>query len=132
MKAKKRITQAGPRISDAEWEVMNILWEGGGPMKASAICERLPRERQWAQKTVNTFLARLVEKGALKVKREGRSNVYRAAIAREDCIREAVSDFARRVFRGASGPMLMHFIENESLSEEEIRQLKAMLEDKQG
>ena len=109
---------------------MNVLWASAEPVKASEVLEWLPPERQWAQKTVNTFLARLVDKQAVSVHREGRSNMYAAVVAREECVSGEVSSLVRRVFRGAPGPMLMHFIKNETLSDEEIDQLKSMLEDK--
>ena len=109
---------------------MNVLWEASGPVKASDVLERLPAARRWAQKTVNTFLARLVDKQAVSVQREGRSNTYTAVVPREACVSSEVSSLARRLFRGAPGPMLMHFIKNETLSDEEIDQLRAMLEDK--
>jgi len=73
------------KISPAEWEVLNVLWDRA-PATAAEIFEALPQEKEWHVKTVNTFLARLVEKGVLQVRREGRSNVYVPRKTREQCI----------------------------------------------
>ena len=51
-------------ISSAEWEVMNVVW-AKHPITAGEVLQGLPEEKGWAQKTVNTFLTRLVEKGVL-------------------------------------------------------------------
>ena len=123
-------SQPMPRISASEWEVLSTLWDASSPVRASEVLEALPPEKGWAQKTVNTFLARLVEKGAAAVEKRGGLNVYRAAVAREDCIRDEAASFLSRVFRGAAGPALMHFIENEELSDEEIKALKQLLDQK--
>ena len=86
--------------------------------------------KNWHPKTVNTFLTRLVEKKIVRVRREGRSNVYAPMKSREQCIRAEGESFLRRVFRGASGPMLLHFVERADLSAEEIRELERLLKQK--
>ena len=117
------------KISPAEWEVLNVLWDRA-PATAAEIFEALPREKEWHVKTVNTFLARLVEKGVLQVRREGRSNVYVPRKTREQCIEAEGESFLNRVFRGAFGPMLLHFVEQANLSAEEIRELERLLRKK--
>ena len=52
-----------PKISSAEWEVMSVVWDKA-PVTATEVFEALPPGHGWKQKTVNTFLTRLVEKGA--------------------------------------------------------------------
>lgn len=119
-----------PKISASEWEVLTTLWDSETPLRASEVLEALPAEKGWAQKTVNTFLARLVEKGAAGVEKRGGLNVYSATIPKEDGIRDEASSFLSRVFRGAAGPALTHFIENEELSDQEIKELKRLLDRK--
>ena len=119
-----------PKISASEWEVLSTLWDSPMPLRASEVLQGLAGEKGWAQKTINTFLARLVDKGAAAVEKRGGLNVYRAAVPREDCIRDEANSFLSRVFRGAAGPALMHFIENEELSDDEIKALKRLLDQK--
>lgn len=116
------------KISPAEWEVLNVVWDKGSPVAATGIYETLARNKKCHPKTVNTFLARLVKKKALRVRREGKANVYTAAVTREQCVRRESESFLRRVFRGATGPLLAHFCEQADLSDEEIAKLKKLLE----
>lgn len=117
------------KISPAEWEVLNVLWDKA-PASASEIFAALAADNHWHPKTVNTFLTRLVEKKIVRVRRAGRSNVYAPAKSREQCVRAESDSFLRRVFRGACGPMLLHFVERADLSPGEIRELELLLKQK--
>jgi BlaI family penicillinase repressor len=120
-----------PKISSAEWEVMNVVWDRS-PITAGEVFSALPNDRAWAQKTVNTFLARLVEKGVLGVTKDGKANVYRPLLAREDCVGEESDSFLQRVFQGAAGPLMMHFCERAELTKAEIAELEQLLKAKKG
>jgi BlaI family penicillinase repressor len=114
------------RISPAEWEVLNIVWDRA-PVTASEVYQALANEREWHQKTVNTFLARLAEKKVLAVTKEGKANRYSPLLSREQCVRHESESFLQRVFRGALAPMMAHFVENAELSEDEIAELQKLL-----
>ena len=118
------------KISPAEWEVLNVLWDKA-PAAAAEVYAALAADKEWHPKTVNTFLTRLVEKGVVRVRRAGKSNVYAPAKTREQCLRAESDSFLQRVFRGATGPMLLHFVERADLSAEEIRQLQQLLKQKE-
>lgn len=120
-----------PKISSAEWEVMNVVWERH-PMTAAQVFEALPNHNEWAQKTVNTFLTRLVEKGVLRVEKEGNVNIYSPRLPRAECMASERKDFLRRVYQGSAASLLMHFCENAELSEAEIRELQRLLRKKKG
>ena len=119
------------KISSAEWEVMNVVWERGS-ITAGEVFSALPNDRDWAQKTVNTFLTRLVEKGVLGVIKDGKANVYSARLAREECVGVESDSFLQRVFQGAAGPMMMHFCERAKLTTAEIAELEELLKSKKG
>ena len=116
-----------PRISSAEWQVLDALWDRA-PAPAAAIYAALGAGPGWHLKTVNTFLARLVEKGVLAVHRDGKANVYTPRFTREQCVRRESETFLRRVFGGAAGPMLAHFCECADLSDAEIARLRQILD----
>ena len=52
-------------ISDAEWEVMRVLWAAGEPVTASHVVDALAGRKEWNPRTVKTLLNRLTKKGAL-------------------------------------------------------------------
>jgi BlaI family transcriptional regulator, penicillinase repressor len=114
------------RISPAEWEVLNIVWDRA-PITSPEVYQALADDREWHPKTVNTFLARLAEKGVLAVQREGKTNVYTPLVTREKCLRQESKNFLQRVFRGALAPMMLHFVEHSDLSDEDIAELQKLL-----
>jgi BlaI family penicillinase repressor len=115
-----------PRISDAEWSVASVLW-AAGPLTAVEVMQQLPPGHGWAQKTVNTFLTRLVEKGVLRVERVGKANRYGARVSREVCVREESRSFMDRVFGGMAAPTVAHFLENADLNAHEVAELQSLL-----
>ena len=117
------------KISDAEWQVMNVVWNHG-PMMATEVLTALGEEAQWKQKTVNTFLTRLVEKGYLSSARKGRAFVYSPSVLQEEAVRDEGRSFVERVFSGATTALLHHFVEDGDLSEDDILELKELLERK--
>ena len=116
-----------PQISDAEWEVMKVMWERGD-LAAAEVVEALKGQNNWSPRTVKTLLNRLVKKGALGYEVAGRHYVYRAHVTREACARRETRSFISRVFDGAMAPALVQFIEQANLSPAEIRQLREVLE----
>jgi BlaI family transcriptional regulator, penicillinase repressor len=116
-----------PQITDAEWEVMKVVWDKG-PLTSGQIVEALAGDVDWHSRTVKTLLARLVKKGAVSVDVDDRRHLYKAAIKREACQRQETRSFVRRVFDGAVGPAVVHFIQAGQLSAEEIKELRRILD----
>ena len=118
-----------PQISDAESEVMNVLWEAS-PRTASEVADVLCQRMNWHPKTVKTLLGRLVKKGAVRFKEEGNRYLYRPALARDRYVDEEARSFVDRVFGGEATPMLLHFVERGKLSEADLEELRAVLDRK--
>ena len=93
-------------ISDAEWQVMNVVWEEQ-PVEAQQVVDRLADANEWSGATVKTMLHRLVKKQILAFDQNGKRYVYRATVRRLDCVRQASRSFLDRVFGGSAAPALM-------------------------
>lgn len=115
-----------PKISDAEWQVMDVLW-ANSPATAGDVVDALGPRSGWSPRTVKTMLGRLVKKKALRFVAEGNRYLYRPAVSRDECTRIESDSFVSRVFGGEAGPMLVHFVNEAKLSESEIRELKRVL-----
>ncbi len=115
-----------PTISDAEWQVMEAVWTGA-PATASDVVDRLADRTNWNPRTIKTMLNRLVKKGALGFEADGKRYLYEPKVARETCVRAQSRSFLSRVFGGATGAALLHFVEEHDLSPEEVEQLKRVL-----
>ena len=119
-----------PKISEAEWEVMKIFWSKAVPCTANEIVDALGSFSDWKPNTVKTLITRLVKKGALGFREERRIYWYYPLITENKCIRSETKSFVKRVFGGAIKPMLVTFLQEENLSQEEIEELKRILEER--
>jgi BlaI family penicillinase repressor len=116
-------------LAPAEWEIMKVLWEQGSAA-ARDVYAALPAENSWAYKTVKTLLSRLVAKGAITYEQVGNSYLYRPAVEQEQMTREEVRGLFRRIQGMALSPLLAHFIEEAPMTDEEIRELSKLLDEK--
>ncbi len=119
-----------PNISDAEWQVMEVIW-AESPIAAMDVAARLAGRHQWHTRTVKTMLGRLLKKGALSFVVAGNRYLYTPRISREQCISQASRSFLERIFGGDSSQALMHLVEHTELSDQQIQHLKRLLDDKQ-
>jgi BlaI family penicillinase repressor len=129
--AQSQQQQSVPQISDGEWEVMKVVWDRQ-PVPASDIVVRLRREQGWAPRTVKTMLGRLVDKGAISYEVDGKRFLYRAKVRRETCVRQESRSFIARVFGGAVAPAVVHLLTHSTLSADELKQLRRILDGEGG
>lgn len=115
-----------PRISEAEWLVMKVVWRRPRA-GAQEIIEALAESTHWSPATIKTLLNRLVKKEALDFEKEGKSYLYSARMAEEDCQRAEVESFLGRVFNGSLAPLVAHFVNTRGLSKKEIKELEELL-----
>lgn len=84
------------QISDAEWQVMKIIWMQGEQTSTDLI--RVLAERfDWSKSTIQTLLARLVEKECLTRKKEGKFFVYSALLTLDQSRDLLVQDIKDKV-----------------------------------
>lgn len=117
------------QISDAEWIVMNLIWESA-PIDASQVIDQLGEANCWSAATIKTMLHRLVKKQALSHEVDGKRYIYRSNVRRHDCIRKASRSFLDRVFGGDAAPALLHLVKNSKLSADEVAELRQLLDSK--
>lgn len=114
-------------ISSAESQVMDVLWEAS-PRSAEEVVLQLQPQTQWHEKTIKTLLNRLLRKGAIRASRDGRRYLYSACLTREAYQRDESRSFVERVFGGKVTPLLAQFSRHEELSDEDIAELRALLD----
>lgn len=115
-----------PQISEAEFEVMKIVWKYA-PINTNEITERLTKNTNWSPKTIQTLIKRLVTKGALTYEKQSRIFVYTPLIKEQEYIRQESHTFLERYYGGNITAMLSAYIENDKLSESEIDTLRSLL-----
>jgi len=114
------------RIGEAEYAVMEVLWEEA-PLTAAEVAERVPPARGWSIRTVKTMLARLLAKGVLAHEEEGRRYLYRPAVARADYVAQESGRLIDRMFGGRITPLVAQLAERDRLSDADIAEIEALL-----
>ena len=113
-------------ISNAEFEVLDVLWDDY-PATSSDIVKRLNQKKPWHDKTVKTLLSRLVKKGVVDFDKAQRQYLYRPLIAREDYTKKEATSFVSRIFKGKVAPLVAGFANQNSLSQQDVDELKALI-----
>jgi len=117
------------QISDAEWDVMRVIWNEE-PRTAAEVITALEETHEWNHRTIRTLLARLVEKQALTYDVDGTRYLYRSAVKENDCIQQRGQSFVSKVFGGDVSALVAHFVQDNQLTSEEIAELSRLLEKK--
>ena len=117
-------------ISDAEYQVMKIIWLAGAPLNTNEVVERLETTTLWKPKTIHTLLSRLVKKGALQYEKDGRVFVYTPRVKESEILAYENDSFLKRFYNGDLNPMVVNLLEQDKLSDNDIAVLRRILDEK--
>ena len=120
-----------PKISDAEWQVMRVLWRKS-PLTAKEVIKILSKKVTWKPETIRTLINRLTKKSAVGFEKKGRRHYFFPLLREQECIKADAESFVARAGTAMLKPILAAFIENEQLSDEEIEELQQILDRKGG
>jgi len=116
-------------LGELQRAVLEIVWERGEASVHHAL-EQLDRQRKLAYTTVLTVMQKLEKTGWLDHRTEGKSYIYFPAISREEAGAGSVRRFLQRTFEGDAVAMFQHLIRESDLSEQDLRELRAMIDQK--
>lgn len=117
------------KISESEWKLMHLLWNES-PLTIGDMVEQLEKDTGWKPRTIKTLISRLIQKGAVAVKVEGRSNLYYPVAPMDECVQNENTSFLNKVYSGTLNRMFLSFIQQSELSNEDIDELKRILDEK--
>ncbi|MDE7178461.1 MAG: BlaI/MecI/CopY family transcriptional regulator [Lachnospiraceae bacterium] len=122
------------KLSDAEYEIMRIVWENPGKTALfSYIMDELTEQGKPCQKnTLIVLLSRLVSKGYLSATKIGRRNEYIPLISETAYQTAQTQHFIDRVYEGSVKGLVTNLITGNLLTEEEYEELKNLLEEGRG
>ena len=109
-----------------ELELMKIVWRHEDGVTVRDVYEELRTQRAVAYTTVMSSLKTLEQKGHLTTTQQDRAYLYRSARPKQQVIKDMVRDFVNRVFNGASQPLVLHLLEDEQMTEPELREISRM------
>lgn len=117
------------KITEAEWLIMKALWENK-ILTSPEIIQNLKNDSTWRPTTIQTFLSRLVKKGAVGVIKETKSYRYYPIVLEEQLRKEETETLIDKVYNGSKKLFIKNFINDVELTEEDIQELKKMLDNK--
>lgn len=115
------------KLTPLETLIMGVLWDES-PATVKQVQERLQSIKPMARNTVLTMMRILRDKGFLASEREGRADLYRPTVTREDVSRRSVSDVINSFFAGSAEALVSQLLDGESLSDEELESIRAELD----
>ena len=119
------------KLNEAEWEIMEGIWRFNRPVTVREIHELLYPNGEKAYTTVQTFMNILTEKGFLKREKTGLVNFYTPTLTQEEAARLETRKLVSRLFRGSFGAFASYLINSGELSDEDLKQLKSLIEQKE-
>lgn len=114
-------------LSEREWTVLNALWEADGA-ELGDLVNALYAQTKWSRNTVLTYLTRMESKGLVEINKKVSPHTYHATVNRESCQQKERESFLNRVYSGSTGDLIAAFLKEERISQEEIENLKKLLD----
>ena len=116
-------------ISDSEMEIMAVLWNANEPITSTQIGEAVEKHG-WKKTTIATFLARLVEKGAISAEKRGKLYYYTPLIPVEEYRKTKTENLINNLYHGSIKEFAAALFEDDKLTEADIAELKAIFDSK--
>lgn len=113
-------------ISDAELEVMKIIWKNPN-VTANSIIDELKSKTDWKPNTVKTLINRLLKKKVISFNKKGKEYYYYALLEEKTYMNAESESFLKKLFNGSINSMVLDFVKSKKLSKKEIEELKDIL-----
>src|SRR5271170_7384506 len=118
--------RAKPILTEQELEIMKIIWRLGD-VTVRQVYEEILKERKIAYTTVMTMMGILEDKNFLKKTSTEKAHVYRSAQPKALVMNRMVKEFVERVFNGSAKPLMVHLVESEQVTQDELAELTALV-----
>ena len=116
-------------LTESEWSVIKAVW-ATEPCTAPVIQEMLFKPTGWHYSTVRTLMDRMVAKGVLKAKKEGKLTIYQSAVTRAQAQSGELFYALKHAFNGALTPMVQCLLDTGKVSADELAELESLIKAK--
>ena len=117
-----------PKLTNAELEIMHVVWELDGAT-VREVHECLNKRRTLAYTTVMTMMNILEEKGHLTRHKQGRAYRYEPVRPKSQVISGMVDDFVGKVFDGSARPLVLGLVKDRKLSEKDLEEIARLIKE---
>lgn len=114
-------------LSSSERIVMELLWEKS-PQTVTELFHLLKEDPGWSKSTVNTMLARMSEKGLIRVAQGEKAKLYKPEVGKNSADLAETENFLERVYQGSVSMMMSTLMRQNKIDEKEMEELKSMLD----
>ena len=112
-------------ISEAELEIMQVLWREKEPLSAQDVLKQL-KNKKWKYSTIATLFGRMVEKGTVTYDKQGRFFYYTPVVLEEEYKAHQTKNFISKLYNGSVKNLVASLFENEQISDDELLEIKKM------
>ena len=115
-------------LGEAEFEIMQVIWETEAPVTSSFILKELQERRKWQLSTLMTSLSRLVDKGFISCDRTTGSNLYSSIISENDFKAKESKNFLERLYNNSIQNMVATLYSNKAIKDSDMDELRKFLD----
>ena len=119
-----------PRLPDAELTIMKIVWRiNSSDVTSAQITKELEGKKEWAVTTVLNFLSRLVDRGFLSVRRNGKTNIYTPLIDEDMYLKKESKSFLERLHGNSLKSLVASLYEGEAVTKKDLAELSSYIDE---
>jgi len=119
------------KLTPAEWEIMNTIWELGGEPSVRDVLEKAFPNGEKAYTTIQAFMNILEKKKLLERRKIGLVNFYKPICKREDVVKAEMSNMISKMFNGSITALASSLLSMENVTIQEIEYLKKLIDEKE-
>ena len=127
---EKDMKDISKRLPDAEFNVMKVIWNLASPITTNKITNKLA-DNTWKPQTLLTVLKRLSEKGFLNIIKDGKEHQYEVLIKEDEYLEIETGSFLKRYAGNSIGALVKTLYSEGDLTEDDINELRGILEQKE-
>lgn len=116
------------KLSEAEFEIMQVLWKHEGPMTSNQLLDEMGDKRNWKLASLMTTLARMAAKGAVYCDRSTRTNYYTALISQQEYKVTEGASVLETLFNKSAKDFIASLYQGKQMSQKDIRELREYLD----
>ena len=113
-------------LNNSEWCIMEALWQKQ-PKTLMQLVHEMKEKQGWSKSTTNTMLRRMQEKDYIRYEDGEKARLYFTNIKRETVVLKETESFLKRTYGGSLGMLVNTFVENHSLTRQDIEELQEIL-----
>lgn len=118
------------KLPDAEFEVMQLIWNHEPPITTNRLMQQLGKVREWKVQTVIVILNRLIDRGFLRTEKPGKERLYFPLIQEKEYLQFETNDFVKRFHKNSITSLVATLVNGNKLNDRDLQELAQWLEEK--